>query len=246
MAEDGLVGMDLFKKALLSGQPFQLVCLDISMHNMDGRDVLRTIRNLEENQGVCAAEEVKVLMITGNDDRASILESFKAKCDGYLPKPLAKKSFMAKLAEIKVLEPKVEEEGGIRLNTLVIEDEKTTRLILGKWMSSFGTCDVASDGHEGVDAFRLALKSGAPYDLICLDIIPGMNGHQALQEIRALEASMGVVGKEGVKVLMVTANEDGASVMKAFKAQCSGYMTKPLSRAKLVEQLKEMDFTVPE
>lgn len=132
------------------------------------------------------------------------------------------------------------------MDTLIIEDDLTTRTILEKWMTGFGNCHASSNGEDGVEAFDIALKSGYPYDLVCLDInMPGIDGHETLKRIRALEESVGVEPGQGTKVLMVTANEDSKNVMQAFKSQCDGYLVKPLSKVKLMLELKKLNLDLP-
>ncbi len=131
------------------------------------------------------------------------------------------------------------------MDSLVIEDDVTTRRILRKWLSAFGECETVESGFEGVEAFRLALKSGVPYQLVCLDInMPGMDGHATLTALRDCEKSAGIEVGQGAKVLMVTANEDSKNVLQAFKGQCDGYMVKPLEKAKLLSNLQKLGFEV--
>ena len=127
------------------------------------------------------------------------------------------------------------------MNSLIIEDDLTTRLILSKWLSKYGQCDAVPNGFEGLDAFRLALKSGCPYKLVCLDInMPGLDGHETLTALRKCEKAAGLEIGQGVKILMITANEDSGNVLQAFRANCDGYMVKPLEKVKLMTHLHDL------
>ena len=131
------------------------------------------------------------------------------------------------------------------MDSLVIEDDLTTRLILEKWLSHFGICETVENGFEGIDAFRLALKTGVPYKLVCLDInMPGIDGHETLSALRECEREAGIQLGKGAKILMVTANEDSGNVLQAFNGQCDGYMVKPLARAKLLSNLTKLGFKI--
>jgi two-component system chemotaxis response regulator CheY len=126
------------------------------------------------------------------------------------------------------------------MDSLIIEDDSSTRKILINWLSDFGRVASAPDGEEGVDLFEASLISGFPYDLICLDInMPGINGHQALERIRESEEK---AGASYSKVLMITANSDSRNVMTAYKNQCDGYIVKPLSKVTFMEELKKLGF----
>lgn len=125
------------------------------------------------------------------------------------------------------------------LKTLIVEDDFVSRRLLQAILGPLGHCDVAVNGKEALTAFRLALAENAPYDLVCLDIMmPGMDGLQVLRELRRLEAERRVGGREGVKVVMVTALGDFDTIMGAFKDQCEAYLVKPVQRAKLLDTLR--------
>jgi len=125
------------------------------------------------------------------------------------------------------------------MKILVAEDDFSSRILLQKLLESYGEVHVAINGREALDAFEAAETAGAPYDLVCLDIMmPEMDGQDVLQSIRNSEASRGVRVGEGVKVLMTTALRDSRNILKAFREQCDGYLVKPIDRTKLAERLK--------
>ena len=78
------------------------------------------------------------------------------------------------------------------MKTLIVEDDFTSRLLLQELLKGYGPAHVAVNGKEAVEAARMAMDAGEPYDLICLDIMmPEMDGHGALKEIRAQEEARG-------------------------------------------------------
>jgi len=129
------------------------------------------------------------------------------------------------------------------LRTMIVEDEFTSRSILNAMLGPFGPCDVATDGKEAVDAFAAALKKGAHYDLLCLDIgMPDMDGHEVLKQIRALEKEAGVGGLDRAKVIMTTASDDRQNIMGAFRSECDAYLIKPIEYERLVATLGKLGF----
>jgi two-component system, chemotaxis family, chemotaxis protein CheY len=126
------------------------------------------------------------------------------------------------------------------LRVLIVEDDFVSRRILHNILSAHGECDIAADGKEAVQAFRLALDEDAPYDLICMDIMmPRMNGQEALLLIRQIEADLGVEDAEAVKVIMTTAVDDKKHVTEAFyQGGVSSYFVKPINKAKFLGELK--------
>ena len=80
-----------------------------------------------------------------------------------------------------------------QMKSLIVEGDFGSRLLLQILLSRFGVCHIAVNSKEAVDAFRAAKKAGAAYDLICMDMIPEMDGQAALQAIRAQEEAEGVL-----------------------------------------------------
>ena len=128
------------------------------------------------------------------------------------------------------------------MKTLVVEDDFTSRVMLTNFLTPFGQCDVAVDGEEAVQAFVIAWKNNAPYDVICLDIMmPNMDGQQALKRIREMEVDMGVPSSEEVKIIMTTALDDPRNVIEAYhKGGATGYLTKPIERKSLLSELSNL------
>jgi two-component system, chemotaxis family, chemotaxis protein CheY len=127
------------------------------------------------------------------------------------------------------------------MKTLIVEDEFISRKILQRLLLKLGECDVSVNGKEAFQAFREDLIAQKPYDLICLDIMmPEMNGHEFLANIREEEKRRGILGRDGVKVIMVTGLDDPKSMLQSFQEGCEAYLTKPLEPAKLYAELKNL------
>jgi len=127
------------------------------------------------------------------------------------------------------------------MKTLIVEDDFTSRLLLQELLKGYGPSHVAVNGKEAVEATRLALEAGEPYDLICLDIMmPEMDGQQALRNIRAQEEARGIISSNGAKIVMTTALGDIKNVRAAYFGLCHGYLTKPIQKANLLEELRKL------
>lgn len=128
------------------------------------------------------------------------------------------------------------------MRALVVEDDFISRMILQKILLQFGVCDVVVNGKEAVQAFSMAVAEGNPYDLICLDIMmPEMNGTEALHLIRQKESEMKILPKDEVKIVMTTALDTAREVIDAYyKGGCTAYLVKPISKAKIIETIKEL------
>lgn len=126
------------------------------------------------------------------------------------------------------------------MKTLIVEDDFTSRLVLQGILKNYGEVHIAVDGREGVAAVRAALAQGRPYDLVCLDIMmPEMDGHEALKQIREMEKQAGIQGPGEVKVLMTSALGDAKNVVEAYyKGGATSYLVKPVDKCNLIDQLQ--------
>ncbi len=127
------------------------------------------------------------------------------------------------------------------MKMLIVEDDFTSRLLLQEILKAYGEPHVAVNGREAIEAVKIALDAGEPYNLICLDIMmPEVNGQEALLEIRALEEAANMDSADKSKVLMTTALADAKNVSLAYYNLCDAYLNKPLQKLKLLEALREM------
>jgi DNA-binding NtrC family response regulator len=111
---------------------------------------------------------------------------------------------------------------GLRPVILVVDDEpglrESFRLILDE---DFEVIDVA-DGPAALDVVR-----SAQVDLVLLDIrLPGMDGIEVLERIKALD--------EGVEVVLVTAVRTVRTAVAAMKLGAFDYLTKPFEEDELL------------
>ena len=130
------------------------------------------------------------------------------------------------------------------MKTLIVEDDFISRLYLQEILKPYGAVHIAVNGKEAVEAARAALDAGEQYDLICLDIMmPEMDGHEALRQIRGLEESRGILPPRGSKIFMTTALDNMKNIFEGFRGLCDAYLAKPLSKANLLENLHEFGLT---
>ncbi len=127
------------------------------------------------------------------------------------------------------------------MKTLIVEDDFTSRLLLQELLKSYGPCHIAVNGKEAVEATAVALETDEPYTFICLDIMmPEMDGQEALRRIREQEEARDTLSSNGAKIVMTTALDDIKNVMAAYQSLCDGYLTKPIQKAKLLEELRKL------
>ncbi len=127
------------------------------------------------------------------------------------------------------------------MKTLIVEDDFVSRRLLQVILTPYGPCDIAVNGTEAIEAFRLAWQEKNPYQLICLDIMmPELSGQEVLKAIRDIERELAIDWEDGAKVIMTTALHDNDNIKQAFQEQCEAYLVKPIERKKLLQQLREL------
>jgi two-component system chemotaxis response regulator CheY len=126
-----------------------------------------------------------------------------------------------------------------RMRALLVEDDFASRILLQRFLSKYGDCDVAVNGREAVEAFAGALNRGQSYHLICMDLMmPEMDGREAVQRIRALEESRNIRSTRGTKIIMTTAVSDLSEVILCFQELCDAYLVKPVDLGVLLREMK--------
>lgn len=83
----GEAAIEAFKKAWEDLYPYDLICLDVIMPEMDGPEVLQNIRRLEQEMGIGTKARVKIMMVTAMSDTNMVSISLQAGCDDYMVKP---------------------------------------------------------------------------------------------------------------------------------------------------------------
>jgi len=109
------------------------------------------------------------------------------------------------------------------LNVLVVEDEPTMREMLKEMLFRVGASRVVDcpDGASALQAF-----AEGPFHIVMLDLgLPDRDGHDLMQEIKALNPRQHVV--------LVTADDSIESIQKAISAGANGYVVKPYSQEKI-------------
>jgi two-component system chemotaxis response regulator CheY len=104
VALNGREAVEAVRVALESNEPYNLICLDIMMPEMDGQAALKEIRALEEAKGISMINGARVIMTTALGDMTNILTSFKGQCDVYLTKPVDKARLLSELRKLKLIE----------------------------------------------------------------------------------------------------------------------------------------------
>jgi two-component system chemotaxis response regulator CheY len=128
------------------------------------------------------------------------------------------------------------------LRCLVVDDDELGRELLALYLEGVASCDMAENGVQAVDMFRVAFEDGSPYDLILLDIVmPEMDGHTAAMEIRQIEKEWGVSIHGGVTIIVLSSLSTPNDVIQAYvAARSAAHLVKPVTPEKLMKTLSKL------
>lgn len=103
VAINGHEAIEAFREALKEGEPYDLICLDVMMPEMDGHETLRAIRQIESEHGITGLDRVKVIMTTALDDSRNVMGAFRDGCEAYLVKPIGKEDLLNEMRKLGLL-----------------------------------------------------------------------------------------------------------------------------------------------
>jgi len=119
------------------------------------------------------------------------------------------------------------------MRVLVIDDSRTTRIIIGQILREIGM--EVLEAANGLDALE-RLKTDPNIELLLVDWnMPVMNG---LDFVRAVRSDSTY---DSVRILMVTSEAQGDHGGEALRAGANEYLMKPFNKDGLVSKLELLD-----
>ncbi|MEZ6038377.1 MAG: response regulator [Planctomycetota bacterium] len=97
-AKAGAEGVEMFGAALTAGAPFQMVCVDLGLPDIDGNQVLEQLRAAEVQHR--ASAPATIVVVSGNDTDEARSDALERSADAYLTKPVSYESMFALLARV--------------------------------------------------------------------------------------------------------------------------------------------------
>lgn len=88
VAVNGREAVDAVRAALDGGREYDLICMDIQMPEMTGREAVRQARKFEEEKGIPSSKGAKIVMTTSVREMREVFRCFEDLCDSYLLKPI--------------------------------------------------------------------------------------------------------------------------------------------------------------
>ena len=108
VAVNGREAVAAFRAAIDGGRSYDVICMDIMMPEMDGREAVRQIRNMEEQRGILSTDGAKIIMTTTVGEVREVALCFHELCDAYLMKPIDLSQLLRQLKSYRMVpEPEV-------------------------------------------------------------------------------------------------------------------------------------------
>lgn len=102
---DGKEAVQAFKMSLEDDEPYDLVCLDIMMPEMDGYAALEKMREMEGKLKISEEKKAKIIMTTALNEGRNVKRAFELGCEAYAGKPIDQEKLinvMGKLGLINI------------------------------------------------------------------------------------------------------------------------------------------------
>ncbi|HEX7490253.1 MAG TPA: response regulator [Candidatus Limnocylindrales bacterium] len=103
VAMNGKEAVEAVSAALNALEPYDLICLDIMMPEMNGQEALKRIRQMESEAGIDAARRAKVIMTTAHADKDNVLQAIQSQCDYFLVKPIDGRALLEELRRMGLI-----------------------------------------------------------------------------------------------------------------------------------------------
>jgi len=100
---NGSEAVKAVRQALEAHEPYDLICLDILMPEMNGQEALQEIRQHEQDRGISSDKGAKIVMTSALNDHEEISNAYGNLCDAYLVKPIRKAVLLEELRNLEVI-----------------------------------------------------------------------------------------------------------------------------------------------
>jgi two-component system chemotaxis response regulator CheB len=211
-------GIEALASLSTMGRP-DLVTINWHMPEMDGIELLRRLRSDP------ARRDLKLLMISTENDKDRIALALAAGADDFLAKPFTSEALARKLVTLGVCTAAEAAAAGGRgpIRVLIVDDSATIRSVLSATLGADPDLRVVGTAINGQVA--LASIAASPPDLVLLDVeMPVLDGIATLREIRRTHPKLPVL-------MFSSLTERGSkATLDALLAGANDYVAKPTAQ----------------
>ena len=224
-------------------QPFDVIVLDTRMAEIDGFELTRQIREAHPEQPLIA-------MLSSGAQRGDVALCRQAGINLYLSKPIKSADLLTAIQDLMRMRiagpgapdslsnhttrPSANPEGRA-LRVLVAEDNLINQKLTERLLVKSGhIVSVVGDGRLAVETC-----SRREFDLILMDVqMPEMDGFEAVRLIREQETNH--PWRKRTPILALTAHAMEGHREECLAAGMDGYLSKPISAARLTDVIEEL------
>ncbi|MCR4396273.1 MAG: response regulator, partial [Candidatus Saccharicenans sp.] len=225
-AASGPQALKLIQAAIDRKEAFELFILDLSMPEMDGFELIRKVKEIEE------ARQVPIIILTSADRVGDLHQARELGVQAYLVKPVRPSDLLDTIMAIKgtaEAEPKLEvpitehtlPEFRRKYHILLAEDNPVNQKVAIHLLQKKGhRVTVAENGRQALEFLEKE-----KFDLVLMDVqMPEMDGFEATRQIRQQEKASG----EHLPIVAMTAHAMKGDREKCLEAGMDDYVAKPL------------------
>ena len=234
----GVLALEELNRADHSGNPYNLMILDIQMPEMDGYDVAKRVR---ENPKFST---MSIMILTSIGQKGDALKCQELGIESYLIKPINPHEIME---GINILMAGINQNEGQpplvtlhsiretrhRLKILLAEDNIVNQRVVDGMLKKMGhSIVISNNGREVVEKFE-----EDTFDLILMDVqMPEMDGLEATALIREKEKTSGT----HLPIIALTAHALKGDRDRFLANGMDGYISKPIKKMELVEAIGKL------
>ncbi|MDO8586856.1 MAG: response regulator [Armatimonadota bacterium] len=233
LVDSGAAAIEALDRACADASPFDLVLLDVQMPEMDGFQVVESIRR---NPGLTDA---RIIILTSGLQTSDHARCRELGVDSCLVKPVRQSELLNALLEALGAgartvrkAPRQTLGGGARkLRILVAEDSPVNQKLARAVLEKRGhEVVLAQNGSEAVNAWSVQ-----QFDAILMDVqMPELDGLEATAAIRKKEEETG----GHVPIIAMTAHVMKGDKERCLKSGMDGYVSKPIQPKVLCETVE--------
>jgi PAS domain S-box-containing protein len=230
----------ILRAAVIEGDRYQLVILDMQMPDLDGEMLGAQIKADPD------LKDTKLIMLTSLNQQGGLKRVKNLGFEFYLVKPVKQSRLLDVLMEVVSLDGKREAtplpilkdfdhvtKKTSKLRILIAEDSPINQKVALHQLRSFGyDADVAGNGKE-----VLNLLERIHYDIILMDCqMPEMDGYEATTTIRQLNSEISKIA-----IVAMTANAMKEDRDRCMACGMDDYLSKPIRKEDLARKLAEWE-----
>lgn len=232
--DSGSHALSALRKAHRSGNPFDLVLLDMQMPRMDGEQTLERIK------ADAALRRTPIVILTSIGQRSDAARLQRKGCAGYLLKPIKIKTLHDALVsavsdrgdhDLRLSRPPVRTGASTHSRRLLLaEDNPVNQKLAVIFLERAGfQVDVVDNGRSAVEQM-----SRSDYHAVLMDVqMPELDGYEATRKIRQQEC-----GGRHTPIIAMTANAMKGDAEMCLQAGMDDYIAKPFELKQLVQVLE--------